>query len=69
VPGKRLPFKIVTDERFCDGFYFATALRVLRKYYTHPEVLKEPLEELAEDVTVIDRHSFKKSNRGDAPQE
>lgn len=69
VPGKRLPFKIVTDERFCDGFYFASALRVLRKYYTHPEVLKEPLEELAEDVTVIDRHSFKKSNRGDAPQE
>lgn len=69
VPGKRLPFKIVTDERFCDGFYFATALRVLRKYYTHPEVLKEPLEELAEDVTVIDRHSFKKSNRGDTPQE
>lgn len=69
VPGKRLPFKIVTDERFCDGFYFATALRVLRKYYTQPEVLKEPLEELAEDVTVIDRHSFKKSNRGDTPQE
>lgn len=69
VPGKRLPFKIVTDERFCDGFYFATALRVLRKYYTHPEVLKEPLEELPEDVTVIDRHSFKKSNRGDTPQE
>ena len=69
VPGKRLPFKIVTDERFCDGFYFASALRVLRKYYTHPEVLKEPLEELAEDVTVIDRHSVKKSNRGDTPQE
>ena len=65
VPAKRLPFKIVTDERFCDGFYFSTALRVLRKYYTHPEVLKEPLEELPDDVTVIDRHSFKKSNRGE----
>ena len=69
VPAKRLPFKIVTDERFCDGFYFSSALRVLRKYYTHPEVLKEPLEELPDDVTVIDRHSFKKSNRGDTPQE
>ena len=65
VPAKRLPFKIVTDERFCDGFYFSSALRVLRKYYTHPEVLKEPLEELPDDVTVIDRHSFKKSNRGE----
>ena len=65
VTGKRLPFKIVSDERFCDGFYFSTALRVLRKYYAHPEVLKEPLEQLAEDVTVIDRHSFKKSNRGE----
>jgi len=69
VPAKRLPFKIVTDERFCDGFYFSSALRVLRKYYTHPEVLKDPLEELPDDVTVIDRHSFKKSNRGDTPQE
>ena len=69
VPAKRLPFKIVTDERFCDGFYFSTALRVLRKYYTHPEVLKEPLEKLAEDVTVIDRHSFRKSNRGEENQE
>ena len=65
VTGKRLPFKIVSDERFCDGFYFSSALRVLRKYYAHPEVLKEPLEQLAEDVTVIDRHSFKKSNRGE----
>lgn len=65
VPGKRLPFKIVTDERFCDGFYFSSALRVLKKYYAHPGVLKEPLEELADDVTVIDRHSFKKSNRGE----
>lgn len=65
VTGKRLPFKIVSDERFCDGFYFSSALRVLRKYYAHPEVLKEPLEQLAEDVTVIDRHSFKKNNRGE----
>ena len=65
VTGKRLPFKIVSDERFCDGFYFSSALRVLRKYYAHPEVLKEPLDQLAEDVTVIDRHSFKKSNRGE----
>lgn len=65
VPGKRLPFKIVTDERFCDGFYFSSALRVLNKYFKHPEVLKEPLEELPDDVTVIDRHSFKKSNRGE----
>ena len=65
VPGKRLPFKIVTDERFCDGFYFSSALRVLKKYYAHPEVLKDPLEKLTDDVTVIDRHSFKKSNRGE----
>ena len=65
VPGKRLPFKIVTDERFCDGFYFSSALRVLKKYYAHPEVLKDPLEKLTDDVIVIDRHSYKKSNRGE----
>ena len=65
VLGKRMPFWIVTDERFCDGFYFSSALRVLRKYYNNPAILKEPLETLAEDVKVIDRHSFHKRNRGE----
>ncbi|MBR5706515.1 MAG: hypothetical protein IKX55_02965 [Bacteroidaceae bacterium] len=60
VIGKRMPFQIVTDERFCDGFYFVSALRLLKEFYLNPAMLKEPLEALTEDVKVIDRHSFRK---------
>ena len=61
VPGKRMPFQVVTDERFCDGFYFVSALRLLKDFYTNPAQMKEPLESLTEDVKVIDRHSFRKN--------
>lgn len=61
VPGKRMPFQVVTDERFCDGFYFVSALRLLKDFYTNPAQMKEPLEALTEDVKVIDRHSFRKN--------
>ena len=63
VVGKRMPLYIVTDERFCDGFYFVNALRNLRENYAHPERLLERLEEVSQDVKVIDRHSFRKKNR------
>ena len=64
VVGKRMPMQIVTDERFCDGFYFVTALKKLRELWTNPALLKEPIEQLAEDVKVIDRHSYRKRNQG-----
>ena len=62
-PGKRMPLQIVTDERFCDGFYFVSAMKKLRELYKNPESMLEPLKALAEDVKVIDRHSFRKKNR------
>ena len=61
--GKRMPLQIVTDERFCDGFYFVSAMKTLRELYKNPASMKEPLEALTEDVKVIDRHSFRKRNR------
>ena len=61
VPGKRMPFQVVTDERFCDGFYFVSALRLLKDLYTNPAQMKEPLEALTADVKVIDRHSLRKN--------
>lgn len=64
VIGKRMPMQIVTDERFCDGFYFVTALKKLRELWNNPALMKEPLEELASDVKVIDRHSYRKRNQG-----
>ena len=62
VPGKRMPFQVVTDERFCDGFYFVSALRLLKDLYTNPAQMKEPLEALTADVKVIDRHSLRKNS-------
>lgn len=58
--GKRLPLWIVTDERFCDGFYFVSALKQLRILLADPSRMKEPLKELVADTKVIDKHSFKK---------
>jgi pyruvate/2-oxoglutarate dehydrogenase complex dihydrolipoamide acyltransferase (E2) component len=64
VIGKRMPMQIVTDERFCDGFYFVTALKKLRELWNNPALMKERLEQLATDVKVIDRHSYRKRNQG-----
>ncbi len=50
VASKRMPFQIVTDERFCDGFYFVSALKVLKDLYSNPSQLKEPLKTLPVEV-------------------
>lgn len=58
VVGKRMPLQIVTDERFCDGFYFVSAMKKLRELLSNPSLMKKPLEELAKDVKVIDKHKW-----------
>lgn len=58
--GKRLPLWIVTDERFCDGFYFVSALKQLRILLADPARMAERLENLTEDTQVIDKHSLRK---------
>ena len=62
-PGKRMPLDIVTDERFCDGFYFVIAMRYLSMLLGHPEQLVDPLEALVEDTTVIDSHKLSKQKK------
>lgn len=47
---KRMGFGMVSDERFCDGLYFALSLRQLRKFMQNPAVLETPLEKKVEDV-------------------
>lgn len=37
-------FTVNTDERICDGFYFATALKTMKKYLANPERLDDPVE-------------------------
>lgn len=42
--------KVVTDERICDGFYYASAFKRLKRYLQHPEILDETLESVVEDI-------------------
>jgi hypothetical protein len=42
--------KVVTDERICDGFYYASAFKLVRRYVEHPELLEQPPEIVLEDV-------------------
>lgn len=41
---------VVTDERICDGFYFASAFRKLSHYMKHPEILEKAPETVIEDI-------------------
>jgi hypothetical protein len=47
---KHMGFGLVSDERFCDGLYFANSLRLLRRIMKNPKVLEEPLDKKVEDV-------------------
>ncbi len=49
VEQKHMPFSLVSDERFCDGLYFALALREFRKMMKNPKALEQPLEKKVED--------------------
>lgn len=42
--------KVVTDERICDGYYYASAFKRLKRYMLHPEVLDNSPEKVVEDV-------------------
>ena len=42
--------KVVTDERICDGFYFASALKLIRKFVASPALLTPPPETVIEDI-------------------
>ena len=47
---KYLDYKIVVDERICDGFYFSQAFRLFKQLLRKPEVLDAPPEIVVEDV-------------------
>lgn len=46
---KVMSLKFVMDERVCDGHYYATALRLLHQYISHPERLLLPPEKVVVD--------------------
>ena len=43
-------FKVVTDERICDGYYYASAFKRLKRYLLHPEILDNFAENVVEDL-------------------
>ena len=45
-----MDLKISTDERICDGFYFASAFKMIKKMIAAPEVLLTPPEKIIEDI-------------------
>ena len=47
---KYVNIKVVTDERICDGHYYATAFKLYRNFIKHPEKLDMPPAEVVEDI-------------------
>lgn len=47
---KYLDFKAVTDERICDGYYYASAFKLMKRLVEHPEALDYPPEQVFEDI-------------------
>lgn len=45
-----IDIKVVTDERICDGFYFASALKLIRKFVASPALLTTPPETVIDDI-------------------
>ena len=41
--------RLVLDERICDGYYFATSIKLFKQLMKKPELLLEPPEYIGED--------------------
>ena len=46
---KYMTFRFVMDERICDGYYYARAFSVFRRYMLNPELLEKPCENAQQD--------------------
>lgn len=47
---KVMNFRFVVDERICDGYYHASAIKLFCKYLKHPELLEIPPESLPDEI-------------------
>jgi hypothetical protein len=50
---KSIVLKFVLDERVCDGFYYASSMRMLNKILADPSVLLTPPESVVYDAGVV----------------
>lgn len=47
---RMMDLKVVTDERICDGFYFASAFKMVRRLVERPAALMKRPEQIFEDI-------------------
>ena len=47
---RMVDYKVVMDERICDGFYYASAMKLMRHYLKHPEKLDVPPKTVVQDI-------------------
>jgi hypothetical protein len=47
---KYIDIKAVTDERICDGYYYASAFRMFKRLVENPNMLELPPEAVYEDI-------------------
>ncbi len=47
---KYIEMKAVTDERICDGYYYASAFKMVKRLVENPELLEKRPEQVFEDI-------------------
>ena len=47
---RMIDLKVVTDERICDGYLYASAFKTIRTYLEHPQVLDQAPDAIKEDI-------------------
>lgn len=47
---KAITVTVVTDERICDGHYYAEAFKKIKRYIENPALLEVPPEKVVEDI-------------------
>ena len=45
-----ITFRAVVDERICDGYYYASGFKIMKRYLLHPELLDTEMTEYVEDI-------------------
>jgi pyruvate/2-oxoglutarate dehydrogenase complex dihydrolipoamide acyltransferase (E2) component len=50
VERRYIDYRLATDERIVDGYYYATFFKYYRRLLAHPEVLDNPPEEVIRDI-------------------
>lgn len=59
-----IPIAIVADERICDGYYFASSLKLIKTYLLNPYLLDKTLPELNEERKIQEEEKRKRLEKG-----